>query len=195
MAIENSTDENNAVGGNQQIQPNPLISVADLSDRCFPTRRIPQNERTSLELNGIERAKNSPGSTQIQNDVRGIIGEYVVADLFGAEVNTEIYQGGDGGYDFCVDGMLVDVKTRNPRCNNPDLLVDANENLRADYYVLAQELSSCTYRVIGYASARTVQNARIMEISPESPASRVVKSNKVRVVGQHELRPITEMMF
>jgi hypothetical protein len=123
------------------------------------------------------------------------MGEYVVANLFGADVDTEIYDGGDGGFDFIVDGMRVDVKTRNPRCNNPDLLVDANTQIRADYYVLAQEVSPCEYRVFGYTSAETVRDARVTTISPSSPASHLVRSNEVRIVGQEKLRPLMDRMF
>lgn len=195
MATRNTHDTTDAEGGESAFEPNPLISVADLPEWCFPTRRIPQNERMALELSGIERAKNSPGGDTARNDVRGIMGEYVVANLFGADVDTEIYHGGDGGFDFCVDGKLIDVKTRNPRCNNPDLLVDANKKIRADYYVLAQEVSPCEYRVFGYASAQRVRDARVMTISPNSPASNCVAGTELRVVGQEKICPLTDRMF
>lgn len=189
----NSRGQTSTRAEHQPQKLTPLLPVSDIPDRYFPVVRISDEERTALELLGMERAKTSPGS--IEAHVRGIMGEYAVAELFSVDIDSNIYDGGDPGFDLCVNGKLVDVKTANQRQNNPSLLVDATQDLFADYYVLVQELSRCSYRVFGYASVEVVAAARIVSFPPESPVHDVVPSSEVRVVEQHQIEPLVSLTY
>lgn len=165
-----------------------LVTVADLPTRIFPTIRIPENRHLPLTEHGTKRAYHAPGSTE--RHIRGILGEFAVADLFHVpdRVDTCLYEYGDPGFDFRLNGFRVDVKTAGPRENNPRLLVDADSEIVADLYILAQELSSRVYRVLGYAPADVVRAAPVCEFRQRIGASRV------RVVERDQLAPLPVSM-
>lgn len=161
-----------------------LISVADLPEDIFPTIKIPENRYQPLAAHGTKRAYHSPGTAD--DHIRGILGEFAVADLFQVpdRVDTCIYEYGDPGFDLRIDGYRIDVKTASSRVNNPRLLVDADSEILADVYVLVQGLSSRVYRILGYAPAAVVKQAPICEFSE------AIGTNRVRVVEQDQLAPL-----
>lgn len=151
----------------------PLIPVAETPDTAKHTVDIPDEVRIPLSELGTERATDSPGS--IKHHIRGICGEYAVAKFFGIEeqVDTEIYEYGDPGWDLTYRDNTIDVKTVGPRANNPCLMVNDRKPISADFYVLVQELSSRSYRLIGYAPACMVKTAPVRRIRYEGYADRV----------------------
>lgn len=165
-----------------------LITVADLPTDIFPTLRIPENRYLPLTEHGTKRAYHAPGSPE--HHIRGILGEFAVADLFHVpnRVDTCIYEYGDPGFDFRLNGFRVDVKTAGPQENNPRLLVGADSEIQADLYILAQELSSRVYRVLGYAPADVVEDAPVCEFPQRIGASRV------RVIKRDQLAPLPVSM-
>jgi hypothetical protein len=78
------------------------------------------------------------------------------------------------------------VKTVGAHTANPDMWIDVNQPLHADYYVLSHRLSTSRFRILGYAPRTVVENAYQMDVSPaiDWPA------NRVRVVYQDQLYPI-----
>ncbi|WP_324665748.1 hypothetical protein [Haloarcula sediminis] len=75
-------------------------------------------------------------------------------------LNTEVYaDGGDGGVDLRYRGATIDVKTVGRHRADPALTVDAYDQLRADYYVLASRVGSSDMRLLGYAPQEFVANA------------------------------------
>ena len=162
----------------------PLISVSEMPKTVQPTVEISDAKRIPLSELGTMRAQGGPGS--IEDHIRGILGKFAIAKFFGApeKVDNEIYEYGDPGYDLQIDGKTIDVKTVNPRANNPGLLIDATQNINADYYVLVQELNASTYRIIGYAPARVVKNADVRSMRLDGYAKRL------RIVEQYDLFPI-----
>lgn len=161
----------------------PLIAVSDLPETELPTVRIPENQFPLVAKHGARRARDSPGS--IENHERGALGEYGAAKFLGTpeRFDNAIYEYGDPGYDFEISGWKIDVKTANPRFQKPSLMVDANKELTADFYVLVHQLAQRCYRVIGYASAAMVAQASPRTIRPH-PAT------EVRVVEQDRLFPL-----
>lgn len=160
--------------------PSPFVPVSEVPDDQLPIVHINQTRRDALEVCGTKRAKDSPGT--IENHIRGIKGEYAVAKHYGDpdRVDTEIRRYGDGGVDLEILGR-VQVKTCRSRVNNPRLLVAARKLLRADHYVLVQELDRSTYRIIGYAPRATVAEAPISRFQLDGYAKRL------RVVEQCDL--------
>jgi hypothetical protein len=166
----------------------PLVSVSEMPKAVQPTVEISDAKRIPLSELGTMRARGGPGS--IENHIRGIMGEFAVAKFFGVpeKVDDEIYEHGDPGYDLQIDGKTIDVKTVDPRANNPGLMVDATRNIEADYYVLVQELNANTYRIIGYAPAPVVKNADVRPLRLDGYTKRL------RVVEQYDLFPIPSYM-
>jgi hypothetical protein len=163
---------------------NLLISVADLPNEIFPTIHISDNRYGPLTTHGTERAYHSPGT--VEDHIRGILGEFAVADMFQVpeRIDTSLYEYGDPGFDLKINGMRIDVKTAGPRVNNPRLMVAEKDELKADLYVLVQELSSRVYRVLGYAPVDVVERA------PVSKFSGRFGGNRVRIVEQDQLAPL-----
>ena len=164
----------------------PLISVADLSETSFPTVPIPDNRYLPLTEHGTRRARNSPGTTD--NHIQGILGEFALAELLCIpnQVDTQLYENGDPGYDLQYRGYTIDVKTTNPRMNNPQLMVDCQKQLNADFYVLVQEVGARHYQVLGYAPRCIVESAPVKEFGT------VPGYNRVRIVDQDRLFPIPQ---
>ena len=162
----------------------PIISAAAFPTATLPTVTVPDRRYQPLCANGAQRAMNHHGTVECHE--RGILGEYSFGKLVGVpdQVDTEIYEYGDPGYDFDLPVGTIDVKTARPQWDQPSLLVDASKALTADYFVLVHQLSQRCYRVIGYAPAAAVIRAPVRRISLHS-------ANKVRMVDQQYLWPFT----
>lgn len=61
------------------------------------------------------------------------------------------------------------------------LLVNARDRLRAKFYILVQELSRCTYRIMGYAPWLTVAHAPVRLFQSDG------HSERLRAVEQCDL--------
>lgn len=162
----------------------PLVPVSEMPKAVQPTVEISDAKRIPLSELGTERARGGPGS--IENHIRGILGEFAVAKFFDVpgKVDNEIYEYGDPGYDLQINGNTIDVKTVGPRANNPGLMIDATQEIKADYYVLVQELNANTYRIIGYAPGPVVRNSNVRLLRLDGYAK------KFRVVEQYDLFPV-----
>jgi hypothetical protein len=141
-------------------QIRPLVSAGAVAPTDHPLVTVEDERRLPLEEYGTRRAASSRGS--IEHHVRGILGEFAVAKYLGIpdQVDTEIYDDGDPGYDLRYRNQTIDVKTAGPQAQTPELWVNANRPLEADVYVLAQELNAGFYRLIGYAPRSQVARAR-----------------------------------
>lgn len=87
-----------------------------------------------------------------------MLGEDALAYLLGIadRVNTEVYADGDH---LRYRGDTIDVKTVGRHRTDPDLTVDAYDQLRADYYVLTSRVGQTDVRLLGYAPREFVANA------------------------------------
>lgn len=170
-----------------ELYNGPLVSVADLSETAFPSVTVPDNRYGPLCEHGARRAMNCAGT--IENHERGILGEYAAAELFGVpdEVDTELYENGDPGYDLEEGDVTVDVKTVGPQTNNPLLMLNVEREVTADIYVVVQQQAQRHYRMIGYAPASVVADAPVRLLTGW-------EGEKVRVVEQDRLVPLTAGM-
>lgn len=166
------------------IETKPLVPASRIPIQSKPIIEIPANIRHCLEELGTKRAMNSRGT--IEENIRGIKGEWAVAKYLGIEnnIDTEIYDYGDGGVDLRYQGQSIDVKTVGRRANNPNLWVDKNIKLNASKYVLAQELNPSLYQIHGYAFKSEVDKARVRDISE------MWHANLVREIGQDRLHSL-----
>lgn len=168
--------------------PTPLVSVAELPSTSFPAIQIPDNRYLPLTEHGTRRARHASGT--LQNHIRGILGEFALANLLGIpdKLDTQLYENGDPGYDLQYRGYTIDVKTAGPRTNNPQLMVDSRLDVTADFYVLAQEVGARHYQVLGYAPGCLIERAPVKEFSTS------YDNNRVRVMDQDKLFPLTNSL-
>ena len=163
----------------------PLIPASALPERAFHVESIPDNHFWALDEHGTHRARGSYGSKE--NHRCGVFGEFAAARFFGLSaedgVDTQIYEYGDPGYDFKVRGFRIDVKTTKQYYSRPSLMVDAEKELMADFYMLVHQLAERCYRIIGYAPRQAVANARTRYVDKYPP-------KKVRVIDQDGLIPL-----
>lgn len=85
----------------------------------------------------------------------GLMGELAFSKRTGLQLDTEIYRGGDAGYDFIYNSKRWEIKTRKGDpliLNQFDLLVGVNEPA-ADYYVLAiASINNPMVQLVGYCN-------------------------------------------
>jgi hypothetical protein len=156
-----------------------LVSATDIPASLSPTIEIPEEQYHPLQEFAIQRGKNAYGT--IDNHELGILGEGAVARFFGTtkNIDTEIYDRGDGGVDLELHGVSIDVKTCGRRYSTPDLIVSAYQPLRADYYVLVDRIGKMHFDLVGYAPRQFVANASIREF----------RGQPCHVVPQQDLFP------
>lgn len=86
----------------------------------------------------------------------GAVGEVAFASATGSRVDRQIYDDGDGGFDFRFGDMTIDTKTTATHIDRPSLLVPAKPAPEADVYILLHRIGTCTVQVLGYASRAVV---------------------------------------
>lgn len=139
----------------------PLISAAEPQRSTFHVQRISEHRFYPLMGKAEQIAINRGDS--VENWRKGLLGEDALAHYLGIEdqLDTEIYECGDGGIDLEFRGATIDVKTVGRHRCDPALTVDAYQELIADYYVLASRIGRKSCRLIGYAPRQFVANAPI----------------------------------
>ena len=164
--------------------PEPLVSAIEAPDWFKPIIEFPIEKYRALSIAGTKRANGAPGEPE--KHIRGICGEYAVAKLLGIsdQVDTDIYEYGDGGFDLKLGDKIIDVKTAGPHVSTPSILTDPRKEVRADYYVLVQQVGQTAYKILGYAPAPVVEDAYVLELSRDEYTERV------RTVEQHDLFPL-----
>lgn len=138
--------------------PQPLVPASEYPPSRHPVRDLDDARVDALEMRAEAIAEQSPGTTE--RHLMGKVGEDAVAKYLDVRqtVDTAVYaDGGDEGIDLQYQGDTIDVKT--VRGADDDLTVDANGELTADYYVLAQLLGPCSVRLLGYAPVELIQSS------------------------------------
>lgn len=87
-------------------------------------------------------------SSSLFRHFQGCIAEIVAAELYKAQVDDEIYEYGDGGFDFKVNDLKIDVKCTS--YSDPELWVSKKKPLRADIY-MCTHIESTTLTLVGAA--------------------------------------------
>ncbi|WP_142856386.1 hypothetical protein [Salinigranum halophilum] len=171
----------------------PLVPVSELDAAELPVVRLEPGRVEALAELGAMRARDGRGT--IPNHERGALGEYAVSKHLGVtgEFDTEIYEGGDPGFDLRYRGMRVDVKTVGPRVNSPRLHVSTHGELTADYYILVQQLNRREYRVFGCAPRPVVRRSSTFRFSRSRRLWPDRYGDEVYVVEQDRLSPIARL--
>jgi hypothetical protein len=122
--------------------------------------QIDESELYAIE-ESAKRLVTDGGCDSLEGTVKGTLGEKVFSKVLphNPEVDTNIYNDGDGGYDFTYNGMKFDVKTVGRQRNDPALTVNCSGPLRADFYVLAHRIGMTSCRLVGYAPKEIVQRS------------------------------------
>lgn len=118
--------------------------------------------------------------------------EYIFASVFGLKINTEIYEFGDPGYDFIMNGRKVEVRTA-PWIKGYFPLRDDKKNLRYDvgiliaspepFYDPKRKISWDEAMIVGYLTKSTVKDHAI-----NKPA----QGQNNWIIEQENLKPIKE---
>lgn len=188
---DSTTTTNNQSENEAQLVP--LVPVSELEKSNLPVITISPSRRNALSILGARRAKSGNGS--IKHHEQGILGEFAVAKYLGIprQIDDEIYENGDPGYDLVFQGKRIDVKTVGPQVNNPFLPVPTHTELQADYYVLAHQLNQSNYRIFGYAHRQQVRKSHTITFSHDQLRSKDQFGEEVYVVEQDVLRPIARI--
>lgn len=157
----------------------PLVPASHVPKRFRPVIEIPEHRFCMLEEYGNLRADGGPGKRE--NHKLGILVEDAIARYLRDEdkVDTELYDGGDGGVDLTFSGKSIDAKGASRVQCNPRLIVSAYKPLRADYYALANRIGPRQFRLVGYCPRQFVANARTERYNGEP----------VHIVPQDDLFP------
>lgn len=141
----------------------PLVSAADLPTSLLPRIELPEELYYPLYEHGARRSENTYGS--VENHGLGALGEGAFGYFFGrpTAVDTTLYDHGDGGSDFELHGVSIDVKTAGQEHSHPRLFVSAYQPLRADYYALVNRVGTTSFVLVGYAPRQFVANAPVQE--------------------------------
>lgn len=171
----------------------PLVPVSEVDESTLPVIVIPPSRRKALAVIGAKRAKDSRGT--ISQHEQGIFGEFAVAKYLGIpeQIDKEIYENGDPGFDILFQDKRIDVKTVGPHVNNPFLPVSTHGDLTADFYVLIHQLNQSNYRIFGYAHRIQVSQSRTMKFTHDEFHSFNRYDDEVYVVEQDSLTPITRL--
>ena len=145
------------------------LTPADVPLDALPTIELDQDDieqvvRLAEKRNGsaADEGVVFGGLDSLTSHQIGLLGELAVAKLYGINVDTGAYQGGDDGKDHSLLDLDIDVKTTaTTKVRRPELLVCAYKPLRADLYVRAHVIdwsaSSACVRIIGCASTEIVE--------------------------------------
>lgn len=141
---------------------NSMLSVADVDPEDLPTRTISSSEYDGTQA-AAKRLVADGGCDSYKGTLAGKIGEmcfekYLPKDC---DIDSEVRENGDGGWDFEFNRATWDVKTVGRHRNHPDLTVDAMTRLRADFYALVNRLGPTTARIVGYAPREVVKNQKL----------------------------------
>lgn len=138
------------------------ISVADVDRENLPTQTVSSSEYDGTQV-AAQRLVSDGGCDSYRGTLAGKIGELCFAKYLPNEyeVDTEVREHGDGGWDFKYNGATWDVKTVERHRNTPDLTVDAMTRTQADFYALVNRLGPTTARIVGYAPREVVKNQRV----------------------------------
>jgi hypothetical protein len=168
----------------------PLVPVSEVASSKLPVESIQPSRLEALSVVGAKRAKDSRGT--ISDHEQGIFGEFAVAKYFGIpnQIDKEIYENGDPGYDIVYRKKKIDVKTVGGSVNNPFLPVSTYGELHADYYVLVQQLNRSNYRIFGYAHRLQVLQSHTIKFTHRKLHSPDRFDNEVYSVEQDRLIPI-----
>ena len=161
MATENPphreksvSDANNLVA---RIDELPVIEIGD--DRYHAATHIAKLRTVSYR--SISGGRTHGEQTPEEAHMTGVLGEIAAAYFVNGTSLFDIdalHQYGDSGWDLSIPAGTIDVKTTATEMDVPDLLVPADTELNADYYLLAHRIGDRRVRLFGVASRDCVED-------------------------------------
>lgn len=166
--------QNAADSGDDSRGFNPVPSVADVPNSILPTEDVDESKRHGSEI-AAERFVADGGCDSVNGTADGKVGEWAFAQYLpgNREPDSEVRPNGDGGWDFNWGGWRWDVKLVGEHVESPDLIVDAQNRLRADRYALISQIGRNTCRIVGYAPRHGVKEQPIRVDEYNRPYRRV----------------------
>jgi hypothetical protein len=180
------------------------LTAADVPAKALPVVRLPQKEiergfrlakRRNSSYKAIDGGDVFGDLNSLDSHQRGILGELAVAKFYGIEIDSEVYDSGDGGRDFQFfnNSIDTDVKTTaTKKMQLPELLVKADKGVNADLYIQAhiikESRSEVYVRLLGYATADTV-TARSPRRHPGRTKNYVVEPNELTMLPHFNTVP------
>ncbi len=159
--IQKQLDRDKTLGPTPADVPLNALPVIELSrediQRALKLAEQRNNSYSAIDGGVVFGDRNSLTSHQI-----GLLGELAVAKLYGIDIDSEIYEWGDGGRDHLLCKMELDTKsTATTKIQRPELLVRADKELQADLYIRAHiinwDSSGAHVRLIGCAPREVVE--------------------------------------
>jgi hypothetical protein len=183
-------------------------SLGTLSPTDVPLEALPVVELTEQEIkHSLRTAKRRNDSyigyadkdvfgdlDSLDSHQIGILGELAVAKFYALDIDTEVYDYGDGGRDFSLfDRLDVDVKTTaTDKMRLPELLVKANKEVTADQFIRAHIISRDNSRVyvrlLGYVPEEIVTD-REPRRHPGQTKNYVVGPNEMTMLPYFNIIP------
>lgn len=98
-------------------------------------KEIASQRNANKEKNGVASRKVDSGTGEYETHLKGVLGEIVLSDVLGMEMDRTVQQGGDQGWDLRRDGVTAEVKTRIGKAKD-FAMYDAHSDLEADLGIL-----------------------------------------------------------
>lgn len=162
IAIQLTIDTNNGPETTDQRMGIP-VRIRPREQRL--ARRVAKLRNNSYEeIEGYDNQSDSWGKDPLTRNYIGVLGGMAFAIQYDLQIDAEEYSTGDAGVDFEVvwDGEEVTIDVKATR-HDPEYLEVKKRELRADYYVLVQLHSDEHAELHGYASAKRVRDAPVVE--------------------------------
>jgi len=121
-----------------------------VSGEQFRTARLVTD---AIKEDRIRCGMNEHDFTGGSSDFLGFLAEFVISDFIGVERPRLIEGKTDGGVDFCIGGVNVDVKATNYVFGEPSLILFKGKEYSCDYFVLLA-LKDCYFCVVGGISKK-----------------------------------------
>ena len=155
------------------------LPVQVISDRLYRLAEVIAEAR-KITYEPISGGKVYGEQGSVDANLTGVIGEIAVQKATG-RVEQPIFLRGDRGYDLVHNDRTIDVKTTATHMDVPDLLIPADQELRADVYLLAHRFEPRTVRLVGWAPRRVVKD-REPERHPGSSLNYVIRPDELTLL-------------
>jgi hypothetical protein len=132
--------------------------------------------------NNVRSKKVDQSKTETGVHVEGVAGEFACASVFDVDVNRNIDESGDDGYDLVIPPLTIEVKTR----SGPGdfAMYNNSDDLSADIGILCWGIKNTnSVRVYGWIS-RTMWKVRAQTLYFGKQKRRGIKRKKMRPINE-----------
>ena len=154
------------------------IDLGHVCDASCPT--IADLERVARGRMEIHRGQSTSNPIRQDREFIGISGEHAFHAATGLPLDMTIRRAGDGGHDFFVHGIVIDVKC----VSDPGRMLVGTKEQRCDLRVLAHYRSLGRSRLIGW------EFDDVIHLAPTRPGR---NSYTNHVILTQNLRPMSEL--